>query len=79
MRQIKAGLRAGRDVIAVVRIDSDFADGLILLSNCRSAQSNSRPKTVAPRTVQVLPPSVDLRMPWLPIENDPKFRSPVPA
>jgi hypothetical protein len=29
------------------------------------------PKTLAPSSVQVAPAFVDLRIPWLPIENEP--------
>src|SRR6266478_3611105 len=37
------------------------------------------PNTLDPSSVQLVPALVDLSMPWLPMEKEPKFRSPVPA
>src|SRR6266705_2168165 len=47
--------------------------------NCPAGSTYAMPNTSAPSTVQVAPALVDLRIPWLPRVNEPKFRSPVPA
>jgi hypothetical protein len=39
--------------------------------NWPAGSGSAAPKTDAPSTVHVLPPSVDFRIPWLPIEKDP--------
>ena len=71
VREVEALLRAGDDVVAVVRVDAHLADRVVLRELARRARRRPAPKTLAPSTVQFAPPSVDLRMPWLPIENEP--------
>src|SRR6185436_20263117 len=39
--------------------------------NCPTGTGSAAPKTLDPTTVQLSPPSVDFRIPWLPIENEP--------
>src|SRR5262245_26824995 len=39
--------------------------------NCPAGSGNAGPNTVGARTVQFAPASVDLRMPWLPMGNEP--------
>ncbi len=39
--------------------------------NWPAGSTYAGPNTSSPSTVQVAPASVDLRMPWLPIENEP--------
>ena len=77
--EVEAGLRAGDDVVAVVRVDAHFADGLVLRELARRQRQARAEYTRRRAAIQVAPASVDFRMPWLPIEKEPKFRSPVPA
>ena len=68
--KIESGLRAGDDVVAVVRIDAHLADGLVLRELARRLREGGA-EDVGAEHGPVAPASVDFRMPWLPMEKEP--------